>query len=955
LPSPSGFPYPAGGGAIAQMGTRVTFTPDLLEREHELEALSAAVADARDGAGGAVLIQGPAGVGKSRLLARARADAAGGGMEVLEARGASLEREFAFGVARQLFEAVVVSGDESERRRLFGGAAGLSERLFGDAGPELVAQGGDAAFGALHGLYWLTVNLADRGPVLLAVDDVHWADIPSLRFLSYISRRLEGLPILLVAAGRIPDPEAGSPIWEEFAGEESALVLRPGPLSDSAAADLVRDRLEGADEEFCRACHEATGGNPLFLRELVAALEEAEIAPTAQAASAVTQVGPPSVSRFVLHRLERLGPAAMELARTIAVLGDAADVRVVSRAAGLEIGETRELVDRLVETDVLAPARRLAFAHPIVQAAIYESLLPGDRAARHAAAAELLAAEGAPVERVAAHLLAAAPAGDAARVATLRAAAARAAERGAPGTAATYLRRAFEEPPPEAERAEILTDLGRWELPRQEFAAAEEHLLDALATPAPAAVHLQAATWLGRLAIASGRSQTAATALDALLAELEAVDEELSLEVEAELTNLCMNELSLRRLLPERLERFRRRAEGNPSFERVALVYLSVQRFVRGEPAADAADELEAALADGPLVNEPAMYVAINGLRYAERFDASARWLELGLEAARARGLPIQIAMIHGERARQALVCGSVGDAQLEAQAGLDLIGERHFALPRLAAVAIEAALERGELEAAAAAEGRGRAEGERERLFIDEYLTARGRLRIARGGVREGIADMLRVGELHEAYGNRMPADWRPYAAAALMALGDDERARDLARNALERARTFGTPRALGLALRTSGRLLGGSEGLAQLEEAVAVLESSPARLELAYALGDLGAELVRRRRRRDGRDTLRRALDEAVRCGATALAERVRGEIGAGGGRPPRLELTGVNALTPAERRVCELAARDSTNREIAQTLFVTEKTVELHLTNAYRKLGIRSRFQLADALSA
>jgi DNA-binding NarL/FixJ family response regulator len=130
--------------------------------------------------------------------------------------------------------------------------------------------------------------------------------------------------------------------------------------------------------------------------------------------------------------------------------------------------------------------------------------------------------------------------------------------------------------------------------------------------------------------------------------------------------------------------------------------------------------------------------------------------------------------------------------------------------------------------------------------------------------------------------------------------------------------------------------------------------VEPSPARLEAAYSLADLGAELVEQRRRREGREALRLALELAQKCGATALAERVRGDLGAGGGRPPRLELSGVDALTPAERRVCELAAGELTNREIAQTLFVTEKTIELHLTSAYRKLGIRSRFQLASVIT-
>ncbi|HEX8855671.1 MAG TPA: LuxR C-terminal-related transcriptional regulator, partial [Thermoleophilaceae bacterium] len=153
--------------------------------------------------------------------------------------------------------------------------------------------------------------------------------------------------------------------------------------------------------------------------------------------------------------------------------------------------------------------------------------------------------------------------------------------------------------------------------------------------------------------------------------------------------------------------------------------------------------------------------------------------------------------------------------------------------------------------------------------------------------------------------------------------------------------------------ATRAAGTVIGGSEGLDLLEEAVAAVEHSPARLEATYAFADLGAELVKQRRRREGREVLRLAIERAVACGATALADRIRGDLGAGGGRPPRLELSGVDALTPAERRVCDLAARELTNREVAQRLFVTEKTVELHLTNAYRKLGIRSRFQLASAI--
>jgi predicted ATPase len=433
------------------MGSQTTLIPDLLERERELQALGEAVARTREGAGSALLIEAPAGVGKSRLVATARALGREAGLRVLEARGAVLEREFAFGVARQLFEQQVSAATEAGRDALFAGAAGLSRRLLGQEGPE-VPQDGDAAFGALHGLYWLTANLADQGPLVLAVDDAHWADPSSLQFLGYLLRRLEGLPVLLVAAGRAPDPD-GEPLWRELADDPAAELLRPRALSEAAAGEVLRNRLGvEIDDEFAAACHRSTGGNPIFLRELVAAVRDAEIPPTADAAEAVITVGPPAVGRFVLHRLERLGPSAAELARSVAVLGGTSDLTPAARAAGLDPGEARRVADLLVRAEVFAPDRHLGFAHPIVEAAIYEELLPGDRAARHLAAAQLLEESGAPVERVATHLLQSRPAGDSRSVATLRAAASSAAERGAPAASVAYLRRALEEPPGDTER-----------------------------------------------------------------------------------------------------------------------------------------------------------------------------------------------------------------------------------------------------------------------------------------------------------------------------------------------------------------------------------------------------------------------------------------------------------------------------------------------------------------------
>lgn len=927
--------------------------PQLLEREHELEAVGGALARAAAGAGGVLLIEGPPGVGKSRLLADARRSARELGIRVLDARGAVLEREFGFGVVRQLFEPVVIPLPAADREQLFSGAAGLAASLLGDPGLPLPPEHGDATFGALHALYWLAVNLADRGPLLLSIDDAHWSDSPSLRFLGYLSRRLEGVPILLVATGRSSDPETDE-LWRELAEDPAATVLRPCTLSTTAVCEVIRRRLgPDADDAFCQACHRATAGNPLFLHELVGALAAAAIAPTADAATMVTEVGPPAVARFVLHRLERMGPSAAALAQAVAVHGGDAELKLAAQTAGLDPGEARAVADLLVRADVFAPHPLLRFAHPIVQAAVYEDLLPGERAARHRAVAGLLERAGAPAERVAAHLVEAGPTGESTAIAILRSAAADAGDRGDPAGAAAYLRRALEEAPGEGLRPELLCDLGRIEVAIRAFDSAHNHLAAVLRDGAAAELRTRAGVWLARAAITSGEPQLAHAAYEAIVSDLEAAVGDGALELEAELVNLVRMELSLRHVSEQWLARFRSDASGHPMYEPIARIHTCAEELIRGEPAAPRADEIETMLSSVPPTDPFAFGVALECLVVTERYATASRWLDLALQSARTIGFGTRIANLHTQRACVALARGALGEAHLDASTALELAGTDHFYAPRVIAVAAQVELERGELEAARALIERGGSGVARERLFVDEFLTSRGNLRIARGELREGLEDLLRCGELHAQYGTRRPVDWRAGAVWALAELDQKDRAEELAGEGLAIARRFGAPRALTRALRSAGSVTEGDAGIALLEEAVEVAERSDVGLEGMYAHAALGSALVARRRRREGRSTLRTALEQARKSGATAMAQRLLGELGAGGGRPPQLELTGLDALTPAERRVCDLAARDMSNREVAQTLFVTEKTVELHLTNAYRKLGIRSRFQLSSVI--
>jgi DNA-binding CsgD family transcriptional regulator len=341
-------------------------------------------------------------------------------------------------------------------------------------------------------------------------------------------------------------------------------------------------------------------------------------------------------------------------------------------------------------------------------------------------------------------------------------------------------------------------------------------------------------------------------------------------------------------------------------------------------------------------------------LRLAERYELALRLLDLGLEGARREGHVARQGLIHALRATIALARGSLHDAQVEAETGLRLVAEQHFAFRQLLAVAIDVHIERGEFDGAAELAKTGDALGIAEdRMYLDQYLIARGRLRIAQGQAHEGVSDLLWCGQRLEALGLRWPCEWKARAVPALVSLGERRQAEALARELVPLARRVGAPGGLGTSLRAAARVTEDEDRLKLLEEAVSSLERSSAQLELAYALADLGAALTRAGRRREGRDAERRAIELAGRCGAIALAETARSELQAGPGRRARIELTGPDALTAAALRVCRQAAEGHTNREIAQALFVTEKTIERHLSSAYQKLRIRSRFQLAAAI--
>lgn len=928
--------------------------PALLERAEELAAVDAAIANALGGAGTLVVIEGPAGIGKSALLAEGRARADASGLTVLSARASELEAAFSFGVVRQLFEAAVAAAPDDARSRLLGGAAAPAARLFSSGEPD--GRSEDDAYALLHALYWLTANLAEAQPLAVSVDDVQWSDAPSLRWLAYLARRLEGVPVCVLATLRPVDDE--HPLLAELLADPATVLVRPSALSAPSVAELVRLEL-GADVEdaFSLACHHATGGNPLLLRELVRSLAAENVAPVAASAAAVARLAPDAVTRSVRVRLERLPAEVARLARAVAVLGGRAGRDETAALAGLERREVAPAAAALARVDLLLPEPPFSFVHPLVRNAVYESISVQEREAEHARAAELLVALGAPAEQVAAQLLLAPPETVPGAVELLRQAARRAAAEAGLESAVRYLSRALDEPVAGEERGALLLELAAVEAnlgsPR-----VVAHLREAVSLLHDSARRAEASLALGHALYWAGDEEEGVEALERALGDGAALDVELRHRLEAELVVNATR-------LPSQYERARTLLAGvdvTPDDGPGARVLLCGQAYHETAAGGDADRAGTTALAALTAMSDEERARNYTAGAYAllrtDRVDEGIQLLDATLADVRRRGAIFHFSSLSMTRAIFQYARGALVEAEADGRAAVETLPHRgvwfRFAAHGWLAQIL---VERGAVDEAA-----GLLEAVEASVAADAFsraplLRARAMVESARGDHRAALTAALELGDALAAFGHTNPASsypaWRSLAALEHHALGDTRAARELAREEAEQARAWGVASPLGRALRILGLVEGGEGGLAAAHEAVAVLEPSPAHVEHAYALADLGAALRRANRRADAREHLRRALELAQRSGATLLAERAHEELIATGARPRRVELSGAAALTPSERRIAAMAAEGMSNREIAQALFVTLRTVEMHLSNAFRKLGVSSRTQLGAAL--
>jgi len=934
--------------------------PAAHEREGELAAIRAALEAAGSGHGRLVVFEGAAGIGKSSLLGAARSEASDRGFTVLSARGAELERDHAFGVVLRLLEQHVAAGAQESPNPVLRGQAALAAPLLDHTAPPADHAATSDRFALIHGLYWCVVNIAEARPTLLLIDDLHWADDMSMQFAAYIAERLGDLPVAMLVAVRSGDPGAERDTVERLPLVPEAQSILLAELSTDAVGKVVSDVLgETPSREFVEACRAATGGNPLLVHE-VAATVAADPRPwTAIASNELAAFTPQSLARRVDAQLAQLGDDTVAVARACALLGGDVPLPWAARLANVGFDDAAAAAERLLAARIISSTDPVVFAHPIVQSAVYAATPGATRPASHLAAARLLRDHGAEAERVAQHLLAGTPADEPWAVRALHDAGRRAAQKGVPESAARYLRRGVELTSDPQVRAAMLIDLGLVEAACGQTTSLVrfERALTMVGSDDDRARALHA---LGQTLYRYGRHADAAAAFLNALDLLGPEDREARLAYEASFFCAGAYLESLRAEAAQRLAGAAASIPPHGDLSPAEATILALYALTRAatQPCApdDAALVRRALTADMEAI--PAGVVALThavlallmagepgeALDAVERLIADAR--QRGDTLAFGEALWVRSLALH-ERGRLRDAISDAHGALLRVEAGWQTI-------PTGPASTLASCLvDTGDLdEAAAQLERVDRPSS--DAAGADKYFhCARGRLHLARGEHRLALADFLAIGEIRYGADNPAFMDWRSLAGLAAHHAGDTSRALELIDAEIALSDRAQLPAHAAIARCRRVAVLQPPDAQAVLSAAVDVLERAERPLALAQALVQLGGVLRRAGKRVMCREPLRRALDLAHACDAGPLEHHAREELLASGARPRRAALSGVDALTPSERRIAELAATGRTSRSIAEELFLTKNTVEWHLSNAFRKLGIRSRGELADQL--
>ncbi|WP_394615455.1 LuxR C-terminal-related transcriptional regulator [Lentzea sp. JNUCC 0626] len=857
------------------------------DRKREL----AMVREVLENAPAVVCVEGRVGLGKTAVLAETVRMARELGFSVFRAQCSGSESGFRFGVLAQLFES------EAD---------------------EILAGGADQA--ALHRVHRLVRELALDSPVLLAVDDVEYADESSLKFLSYLRRRLGELPVVVVVTrGLVDEP----PLLREVVGDAVRVRLRG--LDQLACGRFLRTLFSAqVPDDVVADWRVATGGNPFLLGLRPRDLGER--------------------SGELVARLGAGGADVVALARSFAVLGGA-DLALAGAAAGLVPEEAAEASRAL---------GGMGFAGvPMVMATLAQSTTALDRAAIHARAARFQHDDQASADEVATHLLEASPLGEE----WVRDVLLSVARRSTSDRAIACLRRLLREPLPDDLRGEVLVELSEAQS-LVDPGAARASLTKAAGASMDVPAEGRMALLLAYDLAGRGLYRDAVAKVESVIARVSGVDSDLAQRLDLYALSLGMEESFFSGEVETRIARLvgsRMTSASNTRFLNTVLAYRGA---TIGANPGETRRRVHAALPvriGRDLIDQFSFAHMIVALVGIDEYELADRQCDEALRVTSERDLGLCAALVQGLRCHVARRLGLLAVAEqlgLASLARLDSLGA-HQDDNVVAGVAglVGAWVDTGDTVSASALLRERSLDGDLpEYSHYTVLLHQRGRLHMALGDPVSALRDHLVCGQRMERRGARNPSlqPWRSHAALAHMALGEHDQASFLAFQELEVARDWGLSVPVGVAARVAGVVSGDLE---LLEEAVVVLRNTPARLELARALVDWGVGLRVAGRRPEALAALRQGHDVAKRCGAISLMGLASRELRAAGGRPARVPSGSV--LTAQEDHIVRRAVHGLTNRQIAAELFVTPRAVELHLTRAYRKLGISGRRDLAAAL--
>jgi DNA-binding CsgD family transcriptional regulator len=933
----------------------------LVGREAHLGTLAAGAAAARAGQPQLIVLDGPAGVGKTSLLRAALDGGPCDGMTVLYGACRAIDSGSGYSGVRALFGPLNLTARRSRASSLLVGSA---RRALPALAPDRVD--GDTASGAtypaLNGLYWLAANLMADRPLVLALDDVHWCDERSLRWLDFLLRRADGMPLLVVLAQRTASERTAGPALTDLVAHHRPLALHVPALSARDVETLVRRTFPEAPPQpsFVGTLTAVTGGSPLELQRILHKLRTAGVSPDDTGARRITELGGRVVATSVHEALDGQPAGVREVARALAVLGPERPEHLAA-LAGVSAVQAEEAVD-VLRRSALVQSDRTELVHDMVRAAVLSTVGSAALADLRTRAAQLLSDVGRSPEQIAGQLLLLPRADQPWMTAVLLDAAAQAEQRGAPEAAARYLERVMEAGPDTPEIRMRLAGVLSETDPARSLALLHEALALAGDVRTRATVAVRLALICLRVQRSPEGARVLTEALDALHTALgtdpEPADRELLTMAEATLLIVGADEKSTLPAVRERAALLTPPPGDTPA-QRQQLAMLTVLTAMDGRSAAESVRQARRALrSPDAALGAWSLLPASLALSLADETGEALDALETVLRDSRRTAAVWTYVLALSTRSFVHLDQGGVPQALADAHTALGLLEEGNWgegaALPQIACAL--ALTERGEPDRAE--EVLGTIKRPRIEAFAWEYhwyLMARARARYARGDSESALELLRTCGDSLARAGlaNPVLAPWWLDAACLLAESGRFDEARAAAGQGAGPAGRWGTPRALGYAALARGVATPGPEGIAGLREAVRRLAASPARADHARALLLLGRALLADGAPGEAREHLREAVALAGRCGCLALARRAREELVGAGGRMREVTVSPLDILTGTERTVATLVASGMTNREVAESLFVTVRTVELHLTSTYRKLGITRRAELAGVL--